>query len=98
MPAVCYRPASSNLTVIADSSRSPEQTGRPQINSNISGISLRLSVSDHGIPAIMAYAHHDNSRNVPDKWSMKLSRFHPVFHMMKNNIFYCFRLVKCHGI
>lgn len=42
--------------------------------SGISGISLRLSVSAHGVPANVAYAHHDNNRNVPDEWSMKLSK------------------------
>lgn len=69
MPVACYRPASSNLTLIADSSRSPEQADRQTANQFliISGISLRLSVPAHGVSAIVAYAHHDNNRNVPDE-------------------------------
>ena len=67
MPVVCPRPASSNLTVIADSTRSPKQTGKPQINFYISGISLRLSAPAHGVSVIIAHAHRDNNRNVPDK-------------------------------
>jgi hypothetical protein len=33
----------------------------------------------------VAYAHHDNNRNVPDKWCMKLSRFVPLSHKQKTD-------------
>lgn len=34
-----------------------------------------MSAPDHGVPANVAYAHHDNNRNVPDEWSMELSKY-----------------------
>ena len=52
--------------------------------SDISGISLRLSVPAHGVPANVAYAHHDNNRNVPDEWSMKLSKYAPFPNKIGN--------------
>lgn len=83
MPVVCLRPASSNLAVMADSIAPRNRQADRKSISNKGGISLRLSVPAHGVPAIVAYAHHDNYRNVPDKWCMKLSRFAPLSHKRK---------------
>lgn len=33
-----------------------------------------MSAPAHGAPANVAYAYHDNNRNVPDEWSLELSK------------------------
>lgn len=69
MPVACYRPVSSNLTVITRYFPLPE-ADKSAANrfSILFGISLLSSAPDHGVSANVAHAHHDNNRNVPDEW------------------------------
>lgn len=69
MPVVCYRPASSNLTVITRYNSLFEQDKSAANHFfSICGISLPFSYSHHGVSVNVAYAHHDNNRNVFDEW------------------------------
>ncbi len=70
MPVVCYRPASSSLTVIAQYSPLPEsrQADRKPFLHSIVGFRCVCLAPDRGVSANVAYAHHDNNRNVPDEW------------------------------
>ena len=69
MPVACYRPASSILTVIARHLPLPESDIQPSIFLTIGDVQITLFCdSDHGVPANVAYAHHDSNRNVPDEW------------------------------
>ena len=71
MPVVCHRPARSNLTVITRyfSLNSPGNTviQTETKRKYTGGISLSLPSLCYGVSINVAYAHHDNNRNVPDK-------------------------------
>lgn len=68
MPVVCHRPARSNLTVITRyfSLNSPVIQTETKRKSTV-GISLSLPSLCHSVSVNVAYAHHDNNRNVPDE-------------------------------
>ena len=69
MPVTCYRPVSSILTVIARQLPLPRSDIQPSIILTIGDARIALFCdSDHGVPANVAYAHHDSNRNVPDEW------------------------------
>lgn len=69
MPVACYRPANSILTVIAQKLPLPGSDIQPSIILTIGDARIALFCnSDHGVPANVAYAHHDSNRNVPDEW------------------------------
>ena len=69
MPVTCYRPASSILTVIARQLPLPGSDIQPSIILTIGDVRIVLFCdSDHGVPANVAYAHHDSNGNVPDEW------------------------------
>ena len=69
MPVTGYRPVSSILTVIARQLPLPGSDIQPSIILTIGDVRIVLFCdSDHGVPANVAYAHHDSNRNVPDEW------------------------------
>ena len=69
MPVTCYRPVSSILTVIARQLPLPGSDIQPAIILTIGDVRIALFCdSDHGVPANVAYAHHDSNRNVLDEW------------------------------
>ena len=68
MPVVCHRLARSNLTAITryfslNSLAIQTETKRKYTG----GISLSLPNPCYGVSVNVAYAHHDNNRNVPDE-------------------------------
>lgn len=68
MPVVCHRPARSNLTVIPDIFRSTVRVIQTETKRKYTGgISLSLPSLCYGVFVNVAYAHHDNNRNVPDE-------------------------------
>ncbi len=69
MPVTYYRPVSSILTVVARQLSLPGSDIQPSIILTIGDVRIALFCdSDHGVPANVAYAHHDSNRNVPDEW------------------------------
>ena len=68
MPVVCHRPARSNLTVITRYFRSTVQVIQTETKRKYTGgISLSLPSLCYGVSVNVAYAHHDNNRNVSDE-------------------------------
>ena len=68
MPVVCHRPARSNLTVITRYFRSTVWAIQTETKRKYTGgISLSLPSLCYGVFVNVAYAHHDNNRNVPDE-------------------------------
>ena len=75
IPVACYRLISSNLIVIAGYFPLPGQIKQPQTDSSkyvgfrcLYPSGSAFTRPDHGVPANVAYAHHDSNRNVLDEW------------------------------
>ena len=68
MPVVCYRPARSNLTVITRyfSLNSLGNKLKPKGSIRVGFRCLSPSLC-YGVSVNVAYAHHDNNRNVSDE-------------------------------
>lgn len=68
IPVAYFRLISSNLTVIAGYFPLPGQVKQPQTVFLYMWDFAAFTRPDHGVPANVAYAHHDSNRNVLDEW------------------------------